>query len=61
VTSGDGPAMELNHTSLKGAFRGFIHDFTKENVRIYQSEVHKHSEQSRYHLSISLANMKAFD
>ncbi len=53
--------MELNHTSLKGAFRGFIHDFTKENVRIYQSEVHKHSEQSRYHLSISLANMKAFD
>lgn len=52
---------DLNPTSLKASFRAFIHDFTKEGVRTYQSQVHKHSEQSRHYLNVSLADMKAFD
>jgi hypothetical protein len=53
--------MELNQTSLKASFRSFIHDFTKENIRTYQSQVHKHSEQSRHYLNVALADMKAYD
>ena len=61
MQSNDGPAMELNQTSLKASFRSFIHDFTKENIRTYQSQVHKHSEQSRHYLNVALADMKAYD
>jgi hypothetical protein len=52
---------DLTNTSLKSTFRNFIHDFTKENVRTYQAQVHKHSEQTKQYLTVNLSDMKAFD
>jgi DNA replicative helicase MCM subunit Mcm2 (Cdc46/Mcm family) len=61
VTSDNANVMNLNNTNLKSIFRNFIHDFTKEDMRTYQAQVHKHSEQARQYLTVNLSDMKAFD
>jgi hypothetical protein len=61
VTSENGNVTDLTNTSLKSTFRNFIHDFTKENVRTYQAQVHKHSEQTKQYMTVNLSDMKAFD
>lgn len=61
LVANDSTGLELNHTTLKAAFRSFIHEFTREGVRTYQSQVHKHSEQSKRQLTVALADIKAYD
>jgi hypothetical protein len=47
--------------TLKSLFRKFIHEFDREGIRTYQSQVMAHLNESKHYINVSLIDMKAFD
>lgn len=46
---------------IKADFINFVHEYTKENLRVYQTQLRKNAEHRNYYLSLSLSDLKAFD
>lgn len=53
--------FEATNDVVKSTFRSFIHQFTKENIRPYQTQVQKHIEQGKQFVNINLSDLKSFD
>ena len=52
---------ETSLENLKNSFRVFIHEFEKEGIRIYQTQLTANANEDKRFIHVRLADMKAFD
>lgn len=53
--------IEGTNTHFEHLFKSFIHNFVRENTRIYQKQLEAKIRDNKYFLSVEVADLRSFD
>lgn len=53
--------VEGSNTHFEHLFKSFIHNFNRDNTRVYQKSLEKQIRNHRYVLTVDISDLRAFD